>query len=78
MAGFVAVGLGITVLLEVLNVSVLGRWAYAPRMPLLAGIGLAPRLQWLALPPLTLWLARRHVGYGPYAPPRVSPSVIET
>jgi hypothetical protein len=31
-------------------------------MPVLAGIGLAPLLQWLVIPPCVLWLAARHLG----------------
>lgn len=41
-----------------------GRWAYAPEMPVLFGIGLLPLLQWLIVPGLTLavvqQLLRRH------------------
>lgn len=80
VAGFVAAGLVMTVALEALNVYVLERWAYGPRMPLLVGIGIAPVLQWLVLPPLTLWLARRHLGHAACAvcpPPPVSPSFTE-
>ncbi len=27
---------------------------------------LAPSLQWIVIPTLTLWLARRHLGWSPY------------
>ena len=30
-------------------------------MPTVAGIALAPLMQWLILPPLIIWLARRHI-----------------
>ncbi len=46
---------------EVVSLHLLGRWAYSPRMPLVFGLGLSPVLQWILLPPLTLWLARRHL-----------------
>jgi hypothetical protein len=59
---YVATGLGITVLLEWVNVYVRSTWAYADEMPTVLGIGVTPLLQWLILPPLTLWLARRHLG----------------
>lgn len=59
---FVVVGVTITVVLEWLNTAVLDRWAYAQGMPIIAGVGLAPLLQWLLIPPLVLWLARRHLG----------------
>lgn len=65
VAWFVAVGLAVTVALELLSVYRWGRWAYGPAMPTIAGVGLSPLLQWVVLPPLTLWLARRHVGAGP-------------
>ena len=57
----VASGLAMTVVLEALMVYVWARWAYQPVMPLVFGIGLAPLVQWMLLPPLTLWLARRHL-----------------
>ena len=49
-----------TVLSEWLNVEIWRSWAYAPAMPRLPplGTGLAPLLQWLAIPPLALALAR--------------------
>ena len=55
-------GLLITGTLEWLNVYAWQRWAYSPDMPVVLGIGLTPLLQWLLLPVLTLWLARRHLG----------------
>jgi hypothetical protein len=58
---YIGAGLLITVSLEWVNVYVLGRWAYAARMPVLLGIGLAPLLQWLVVPPLVLWFAARHL-----------------
>ena len=45
------------------NVYRAGNWGYTESMPLLVGIGLAPLLQWLLLPPLTLW-AYRMLGPG--------------
>ncbi|MEO7475251.1 MAG: hypothetical protein ABI860_10715 [Gemmatimonadales bacterium] len=57
-----ATGLLTTVVLERLNVYVWQTWTYTPAMPTLFGIGLAPVLQWLVVPLLTLWLARRHLG----------------
>lgn len=61
-AVYLATGLATTSALEIWNVYGRGRWAYAVSMPLVLGIGLAPLLQWVLLPPLTLWLARRHLG----------------
>jgi hypothetical protein len=57
----VFLGVAYTVFSEWLNVSLRGSWAYAPAMPVLPplGTGLAPLLQWVAIPPLALALARR-------------------
>ena len=52
-------GLAYTAFSEWLNVSVRGSWAYAESMPLIAGIGVAPLLQWLVVPALALYLLRR-------------------
>jgi hypothetical protein len=62
LISYVSVGLLITALLEWVNVYALGRWAYDAHMPVLLGIGLAPLLQWIVIPPLVLWLAARHLG----------------
>ncbi|MBW6392454.1 hypothetical protein [Billgrantia antri] len=61
--GFVAVGIAITVGLEWYATELQQRWQYAEGMPTLPllGTGLAPLLQWLLLPPLILWLARRQM-----------------
>ena len=56
---FVLLALGYTVWSEWYNVSVRASWGYTPAMPAIVGIGLAPMLQWLLLPPLTLWLLKR-------------------
>lgn len=64
VATYLAAGLAITVLLEVLNVYVWHRWTYAPAMPLVLGIGASPLLQWSIVPPLALWLMQRHVAGG--------------
>ncbi|WP_220250545.1 hypothetical protein [Billgrantia montanilacus] len=61
--GFIAIGIVITVGLEWHATELQQRWQYAERMPTLPllGTGLAPLLQWLLLPPLILWLARRQM-----------------
>lgn len=61
--GFVAFGIMITIALEWHATELQQRWQYAewmPTLPLL-GTGLAPLFQWLLLPPLILWLARRQM-----------------
>ena len=62
---FLLAGLLMTAALEYGSVYMWGRWAYAPAMPTIVGIGVAPLLQWTVLPPITLWLARRHLGWAP-------------
>lgn len=56
-------GASYTVFSEWMNLAVLRSWTYAESMPTLehAGveIGLSPLLQWLVLPPLALYLARK-------------------
>ncbi|AGA33231.1 hypothetical protein TVNIR_1565 [Thioalkalivibrio nitratireducens DSM 14787] len=63
IAGFIAVGVVITVALEWHATVLVDRWQYAERMPTipLLGTGLAPLLQWLILPPLVVWIARRQI-----------------
>lgn len=63
MLVYLTVGLLVTVVLEWINVYVLRRWTYADHMPLVFGIGLAPVLQWIVVPPIVLWLAARHLGF---------------
>lgn len=60
---FTLIGLVITIVLEILSTRVWGRWSYAASMPVLPilTVGLAPFLQWVLLPPLTLWFVRRQV-----------------
>lgn len=65
LALFVVAGLAVTVAIERLALS--GRWfqgwSYAPAMPVVVGlgIGVAPLLQWLVLPPLVVWLVGRQL-----------------
>ncbi len=58
---FLGAGIAMTVGLEWWNVSVRHSWAYSAEMPSIAGIGLSPVVQWIVLPPIILWLARRHL-----------------
>lgn len=55
---FVAIGLSVTVVFELLATRVWNRWTYSDAMPVLFGVGLAPVAQWLVIPPLVLWLVR--------------------
>ena len=57
---FTVFGAGYTIYSEVTNVYIEKTWTYADVMPIvpIVGIGLAPLLQWLIIPPLLLWLTR--------------------
>ncbi len=59
---FVAVGITITIVYELVATRTWGRWTYSARMPVVLGVGLAPLAQWLILPPLVLALARKQLG----------------
>lgn len=67
VAGFVAVGVGITAVIEWLATR--GHWAqtwaYSSAMPVIpgVGIGLSPLLQWVIVPPIVLWFARRQTAH---------------
>ena len=63
VSGFVAVGVGITAMIEWLATRGhwFQSWAYSPRMPVIPGIevGLSPLLQWVIVPLVSLWFVRR-------------------
>lgn len=63
---FTALGAGYTIYSEITNVYLEKIWAYTETMPIvpMLGVGLAPLLQWLIMPPLLLWLMRRMPGAG--------------
>jgi hypothetical protein len=63
LAIFLGVGIIATMLFESMATGLAGRWAYTmnmPRLPVI-GTGLLPLLQWLVIPPLVLWFARRQI-----------------
>lgn len=63
VAVFVAVGILLTVGFEYYYTNVSLRWTYSNAMPLVPpfGTGLSPLMQWLIVPPLVIWLTRRHL-----------------
>ena len=63
VAGFAAVGVAVTIVMEWLATQVLGRWAYAPSMPVVPflRVGLLPLLPWILVPPLIVWFVRRQL-----------------
>ncbi len=52
-------GLATTVFSEWYNVRIEQSWSYAEAMPVVFGIGLSPLAQWLVVPGLSFWWARR-------------------
>jgi len=67
VAGFLAIGLAITIAIEIIATQYDGAfsWRYSPEMPVTPwiGIGLAPLLMWLVVPLLVLWFGRRQIGF---------------
>lgn len=57
-----AVGVLLTIGLELYATRLVGRWSYGPLMPIvpILRIGLAPLLQWLLIPAVLLFLMNRH------------------
>ncbi len=66
----VGFGLAYTVFSEWLNVVMRKSWAYSELMPVVPGTnaGLSPLLQWVAIPLVAFWLARRRLGVKGSAP----------
>jgi len=60
---FLAVGILLTIGFESYYTNISLRWTYSELMPLVPpfGTGLTPILQWLVIPPLVVWLSRRHL-----------------
>lgn len=69
LVAFIAVGIALTIAFEYYHTKVSLRWSYSEIMPLVPplGTGLSPLLQWIIIPPLVVWLTRRHL-QGPSLP----------
>ena len=63
IGSFVALGVVITIAIESLATGPYQRWSYSPLMPTIPiiGTGIFPLLQWIVLPPLTIWFVRRQL-----------------
>ncbi|MFQ5814259.1 MAG: hypothetical protein ACE5I2_13870 [Anaerolineae bacterium] len=59
---FAALGVVYTAFSEYFNVRLVQSWAYSRWMPTLAGIGLIPLLQWVAIPTVIVLYARKRIG----------------
>ena len=68
LALFIVIGVSITAAIEWLATRGywIGNWDYLPTMPLVpgTGLGVAPLLQWVVLPLLTVWFVRRQLAHG--------------
>ncbi len=64
ITGYLAVGLALTIVLEILSVQRWGRWSYAPSMPRVLGVGITPLAQWIIVPLLTIWVVRWYLARG--------------
>ena len=55
------IGVGYTIYSEWLNTEIRAAWAYTDAKPVVPGLGtgLTPLGQWMLLPPLGMWIARR-------------------
>ncbi len=62
-AAATVIGVGYTIFSEWLNLVVRNSWQYSELMPVvpLIDTGLSPLLQWVLVPPASLWLARKLV-----------------
>lgn len=68
VAVYLAVGLLVTVAAEMLSIHRWGRWSYGPSMPLLLGVGVSPLAQWVVVPLVMLWVAKRYLRHGAVEP----------
>lgn len=63
LAGFIAVGVVVTTVMEWLATHAWDRWTYGSSMLVVPGIeiGVAPLLQWIVVPPIVIWFVRRQL-----------------
>jgi hypothetical protein len=76
MAGFIAVGVGITAAIEWLATRGywFQSWGYSSWMPVIPGIGLglSPLLQWVIVPLIVVWFVRRQSAHAGVVDDRAS------
>ena len=63
VVSFLAIGLVITIVFELLATGPLNRWEYGELMPMvpIIGVGVSPVAQWVILPLLVLWFVKRQI-----------------
>ena len=66
VVAFLAIGLVITIVFELLATGPLNRWEYGELMPMVPviGVGVSPVAQWIILPLLRLWFVKRQIIHG--------------
>lgn len=59
MSLYLISGLTITVIIEYFATTVYGRWQYSELMPMMpvVNIGISPLLQWIFIPPISIWVS---------------------
>ncbi len=61
VVAFLAMGLVITIIFELLATGPLNRWEYSELMPTVIGVGVSPVGQWVILPLIQLWFVKRQI-----------------
>lgn len=63
---FLGIGIALTIGFEFYYTEITYRWTYSDLMPLVPpfGTGLSPLVQWIVIPPIVLWMSRRHLAGG--------------
>ncbi len=63
VVAFLAIGLVITIVFELLATGPLNRWEYGELMPMIPvlGVGVSPVAQWVILPLLQIWFVKRQI-----------------
>ncbi len=63
VVAFLAIGLIITIVFEILATGPLNRWQYGELMPIvpILGVGTSPVAQWVILPLIQLWFVKRQI-----------------
>ncbi len=61
VVAFLAMGLVITIIFELLATGPLNRWEYSELMPTVIGVGVSPVAQWVILPLIQLWFVKRQI-----------------
>ena len=66
VVAFLAIGLVITIVFELLATGPLNRWEYGELMPMVPviGVGVSPVAQWIIVPLLQLWFVKRQIIHG--------------